>query len=214
MREREIRSFFANDPQVLPNDVERVGINVVAGLELGSYRELKGGRFTVVNKISRSLLLNQALLGITMPIVIGGSGSFENKSKERVDYLAFSGLIENTPIIVFSWEYLKAQMYPDLYGSDLSLREMPVEEVVAHECFHIKQRLHTPWKLEQDTSRADLAEASWNKARSEVAARRFAEVFDLERTRLQRERNTVIFLQDMGIDPTGIITTDVAALQR
>lgn len=205
MRERDVKSFFVGEPQPLATDTEKVGLLVAAGLEWGQYGELVGKRRRAVNNIARTILLNQSLLGIPMPLVISGPGSFENKSRETVNYLAFTTFVEGRPIIVLSKPFLKAHTEPDKYGNDMDLRDITINEVIAHECFHIKQEQETPWKLGQDTERANVTKSTWQTARSERAAKKYAQVFEGERTRLQRERNTLIFLRDMGIDPTGIL---------
>lgn len=211
MREREIKSFFAVEPIVHPRSLASVGRGVASGLELGEYGRIRGAKLRVAKKIAKTLIFNSALLGIEIPPVGHDEGHLFNKVGEREDHFARLGLFGEQPGIIFSDLYLQALIKPDRYGSDADLRSEPIESVVAHECFHLKQVKDYPWKAMQDALRSNANASSWDKARSEVAAKRFAEVFDAERTRLQRERNTVIFLQDMGIDPTGIITVDIAA---
>jgi len=204
MREREVKSFFAAEPQPLVTDVQRVGINVAAGLQWGPYGELVGRKRRAVKSISKTLLLNQALLGIEMPIVVDGSGSFVNKGGQSVGYLAFSVFYEARPVMILSRPFLDAHVDPNKNKKDAHLRTTSIETVVAHECFHIKQHMETPWKLVQDMRRASLDGATWATARSEQAAQLYSKVYVDERTRKERERNTLIFLQNMGIDPIGI----------
>lgn len=208
MREREIRNFFATEPSIHPRSLTSVGRGVASGLDLGEYRTIRGAKLRVAKKIARTLIFNSVLLGIQIPPVGHDEGYSFNQAGERDDHFAHLGLFgEQEQLgIIFSDLYLQALIKPDRYGADTDLRSEPLENVVAHECFHLKQVRDYPWKAMQDALRSQANVSPWDKARSEIAAKRFAEVFDLERTRLQRERNTVRFLQDMGIDPTGILT--------
>lgn len=208
MREREIRNFFATEPSIHPQSLASVGRWVVSGLELGEYRRIRGAKLRVAKKIAKTLIFNSTLLGIQIPPVGHDEGHLFNQTGEREDHFAHLGLFGDQPGIIFSDLYLQALIKPDRYGADLHLRSEPLESVVAHECFHLKQVGDYPWKAMQDALRSDANASSWDNARSEIAAKRFAEVFDAERTRLQRKRNTLIFLQDMGIDGSDLLIND------
>lgn len=213
MREREIRNFFAVEPTVHPRSLALVGRGVASGLDLGEYKTIRGARLRVAKKIAKTLIFNSALLGIEIPLVGHDKGHLFNKVGEREDHFARLGLFGEQPGIIFSDLYLQALIKPDRYGADLLLRSEPLESVVAHECFHLKQVRDYPWKAMQDALRDDTNALSWDKARSEIAAQIYAKFYDMERTKLQRERNTALLLEAMGIDPTGILDTDTAFYQ-
>ncbi len=205
MRENVVNSFFAVEPQVHPKSLALVGRSVAAGLELGEYRYLRGGRLRIVKKIAQTLVFNSALLDIEIPPVGHDMGYVYDGLGNREDHYAHLGSIDGKAGIIFSDLYLRALITPDRYGRDMDWRGETIQSVTAHECFHIKQLFDFPWKLKQDAAKHSISSELWETTRTEIGAQRYACVYEAERTRLARERNTRLFLENMGIDPTGII---------
>lgn len=207
MLENRVKNFFAAEPKITTEGLATIGRDVAFGIGFGEYARIRGDRLRVVKEISQSLIFNSYLLDIQIPSVFHDNGFVVNALGHRIEHVAYLGIVRNRIGIVYSDRYLQALVNPeDPIGPDIDLRLEPIQEVTAHECYHIRQFNRFPGRATNDAKAFDSVEAlDWDKTRIEVAAQRYAQLYETERTRLQRERNTIAFLRDMGIDPTGII---------